>query len=216
VKQFAIIGLGNFGATVAAELTKLKCKVTAVDIDRGRVQGLPDRAHQAILADATDRAFLQQLGVSNYDCFVVSTGKDWHASVLITLHLKELGAARVIVKANSADHAKVLERVGATQAIIPEQQMARSLSHSLANPNLVDYLPLSGEYCVAELVPPAGFVGKQLLELQLRTKYHVQVIAVKDTRTAEYDFVPGGDYTIRATDVLIVLGRQADVEKLKV
>ncbi|HUV30834.1 MAG TPA: TrkA family potassium uptake protein [Acidobacteriota bacterium] len=216
MKQFAIIGLGNFGATVAAELTKLKCKVTAVDIDRGRVQGLPDRAHQAILADATDRAFLQQLGVSNYDCFVVSTGKDWHASVLITLHLKELGAARVIVKANSADHAKVLERVGATQAIIPEQQMARSLSHSLANPNLVDYLPLSGEYCVAELVPPAGFVGKQLLELQLRTKYHVQVIAVKDTRTAEYDFVPGGDYTIRATDVLIVLGRQADVEKLKV
>ena len=215
MKNFAIIGLGNFGATVAREFSRLKCRVTAIDIDKAKVVPVDEYAHLAILADATERKFLENLEVENYDCFVVSTGKDSHAAILITLHLKELGAKRIIVKANSADHARILLKVGASEAIIPEEQMAVRLSHSLAKNNLVDYLPLTGDFYVAELAPPEDFIDKKLLDLQLRNRFHVQVIAVKDSRSDDVNFAPGGNYTIKKDDMLIILGREEDIEKIK-
>jgi trk system potassium uptake protein TrkA len=215
MKQFAIIGLGNFGSTVARELAKAGFQVTAIDSEKSRVQLLQDYLHPVILANATDRKFLENLEVKNFDCIIVSTGADSHASILTTLLLKELGAQRIVVKANSADHAKILLKVGASEAIIPEQQMAVKLSRSLAQPNLVDYLPLAPDFYVAEIVPPAAFVGRKLMELQLRTKFKVQVIAVKDRQTDQFDFVPGGDYTVRASDLLVVLGQEVDINKIK-
>lgn len=215
MKNFAIIGLGNFGATVARKLSELGCRVTAIDSDKAKVQPLNDVAHLAILADATDRSFLQNLEVDSYDCFVVSTGKDSHAAILITLHLKELGAKKIIVKANSSDHARILTKVGATEAVIPEKQMAERLSHSLAKPNLIDSLPLTGGFYVAELAPPEDFVGKQLLEVQLRSRYHVQVIAVKDGAGGSVTFAPGGEFRFKKSDILVVLGKETDIEKIK-
>jgi len=215
MKKFAVIGLGNFGATVARELYTLDCRVTSIDADKTKVQSLEEFSHMSIIADATDRKFLENLGVEEYDCFVVSTGKDSHASILITLHLRELGAKVIIVKANSPDHARILMKVGATEVLIPEEQMARRLSHSLARPNLIDFLPLTQEYCVAELEPPSNFVGKQLQELKLRPKHHIQVIAIKDSSSGAFNFAPGGEYKIRERDILIVLGREEDINKLK-
>ncbi|HDL03467.1 MAG: TrkA family potassium uptake protein [Candidatus Zixiibacteriota bacterium] len=215
MKKFAVIGLGNFGANVAIELSKLDCKVTAIDIDKNKVQSLQDFAEMAIIADVSERSFLENLGVDNYDCFIVSTGKDSHASILIALYLKELGAAQIIVKANSEDHARILYKVGATEAIIPEKQMALKLSHSLARQNLIDQLPLTGEYYVAEIAPPDDFINKRLMELQLRTKYHVQVIALKDSITGEFEFAPGGEYTIKKNDILVVLGKEQDIVGFK-
>jgi len=108
-----------------------------------------------------------------------------------------------------------LRKVGATEAIIPEEQMAFKLSRSLAQPNLIDFLPLTSDYYVAELAPPDKFVNKRLEEVKLRTKYHVQVIAVKNAATGGFDFVPGGDYEIKSTDILVVLGREEDINKVK-
>ncbi len=215
MKDFAVIGLGNFGANVARELTKLECKVTAIDVDKTRMEALRDDVEVAILSDATDRAVLENLDVPHFDCFVVSTGKDSHASILITLHLHELGAQRIVVKANSADHARILAKVGATKALIPEKQMATQLSRTLAQPNLVDFLPLTGDYSVAELVPPKKFIGAQLADLRIRTEYRVQVIAVKDSDSDEYRFAPGGDCRIKAADILVVLGKDVDIDKLR-
>ena len=215
MKNYAIIGLGNFGAAVARELSELGCRVTAIDIDKAKVQPLDDIAHLAIVADATERSFLDNLEVDSYDCFVVSTGKDSHAAILITLHLKELGAKRIIVKANSGDHARILTKVGATEAVIPEEQMAERLSHSLAKPNLIDSLPLTGGFYVAELASPEGFIGKQLLEVQIRSRYHVQVIAIKDSASGKVTFAPGGEYRFKRNDILIVLGKEEDIEKIK-
>jgi len=214
-KKFAIIGLGNFGATVARELAELKCRVTAIDIDKNKVQDLDDKAEIAIVADSTERKFLENLGVDNYDCFVISTGKDSHAAILITLHLKELGAKKIIVKANSSDHARILKKVGANEALIPEEQMAMRISHSLAKSNLLDFLPLSGDFYVAELKPGKDFLNKMLKDLQIRSEYHVQVIAVKDSVTEDISFAPGGDYKIKKTDILVVLGKDEDIEKIK-
>jgi len=215
MKEFAVIGLGNFGATVARELSTLKCKVTAIDMDSARVEELQDEVHTAIVANASERKFLDNLEVEKFDCFVVSTGVDSHASILIALHLRELNAKQVIVKANSDDHAKILRKVGADEAIIPEEQMAVRLSHSLAQSNLIDYLPLASDHYVAELVPPESFLGKSLSELQLRVQYNIQVIAVKNKFSGDYNLVLNGDFKISDSDVLVVLGKGKDIEKIK-
>jgi trk system potassium uptake protein TrkA len=213
MKEFAVIGLGNFGATVVRKLAEYKCRVTAIDTDKTRIQAIQDQPITAVLADATDRKFLENLEVERFDSVVVSTGEDTHASILVTLHLKELGAKRIIVKARSEDHAKILRKVGATEAIIPEQQMAIGLSRSLAKANLIDYLPLATGYYVAELPAPEKFVDKTLQELKLRKKFNIQAIAMKDSSTGEFNFAPGGDYRVKSTDVLVVLGKEKDIEK---
>lgn len=215
MKEFVVIGLGNFGATVARELARQKCRVTAIDRDEHRVQDLQDLVHIAVVADATDRRLLENLDVAKFDAFIVSTGVDSHASILITLHLKELGAQQIIVKANSADHSKILIKVGADDAIIPEEQMAGRLAHSLAQANLVDYLPLSADHFVAELVPPETFVGKSLKTIGLRSEFNLQVIATKHSRTGEYAFAPGGEYVVGEHDLLVILGKEEDIERLR-
>jgi trk system potassium uptake protein TrkA len=215
MKEFAVIGLGNFGASVAKKLAEFKYHVTAIDATKARVQALKDDVHLCILADATEREFLENLNIKEFDCVVVSTGEDTHASILITLYLKELGAKRIVVKAKSEDHAKILMKLGADEAIIPEKEMAIRVAHSLTRPNLIDFLPLTEHYIVAEVMTPSYFVGKTLKELKLRSKYHIQLIAAKDSSTGTFEFAPSGDYMVKQSDSLFVLGREADVEKLR-
>ncbi len=215
MKEFAIIGLGNFGATVARELTLADCRVTAIDVDKSVVQELRDDTDLAIVADATERAFLANLEVEKFACFVVSTGNDPHASILITLHLKELGAKRIVVKAISGDHAKILMKVGASEALIPEKLMATRLANSLAGSNLLDFLPLTGEFYVVELHPPSHFVGKTLKELDIRVKFNCQIIAIREGESGDINPVPGGDYVIGEHDILFALGKGGDIDKMK-
>ncbi|OQX90970.1 MAG: hypothetical protein B6D58_09120 [candidate division Zixibacteria bacterium 4484_95] len=215
MKEFVVIGLGNFGATVAKQLYQLGCNITAIDVNKARVQDLQEHTHQAIIADATDRKFLENLEVKNFDCFVVSTGEDSHASILISLYLKELGAKKIVVKANSTDHVKILLKVGATEALIPEEEMALKLAHSLAFPNVLDFLPLSEEYSIAELVPPPKFAGKSLIDLELRSKHHIEVIAIRDVLTRKLQFIPSAGYQIKDSDILVVLGKDEDIEGIR-
>ncbi|MEW6051321.1 MAG: TrkA family potassium uptake protein [Candidatus Zixiibacteriota bacterium] len=215
MKEFAVIGLGNFGAMVARKLHELGCKITAIDVDKNKVQDLQDHAHQAIAADARERRFLEHIGVDSYDCFIVSTGQDSHASILITLHLNDLNAKRIIVKANSADHSKILYKVGADEVVIPEEDVASKLARSLAQPNLLDFLPLSDEYSIAEIAPPPRFYGKSLTDLNLRSEFRLEVIAIKDVLTGDFQFIPGPSFKIKDTDILVVLGRQVDIERIR-
>jgi trk system potassium uptake protein TrkA len=215
MKNFIVIGLGNFGSTVVRELSGLKRKVAAIDIDKAKVQAVREMAHLAIIADASEKEFTESLNVDNYDCAIISTGKDSQAAILITLHLKELGVKKIIVKANSEDHAKVLTKVGADEAIIPEENMAIRIAHSLARSNLVDFLPLSAGHYVAEIAAPEKFIGKTLAELDLSRKFQVQVIASKGTKSGEFEFAPGGGYRIKENDLLVVLGKEEDIEKIR-
>ncbi len=215
MKNFIVIGLGNFGSTVVRELSKLERKVAAIDLDKAKVQAVRELAHLAIIADATEREFTEDLSVENYDCVIISTGKDSQAAILITLHLKELGAKKIIVKANSSDHAKVLKKVGADEAMIPEENMAIRIAHSLARSNLIDFLPLSEGHYIAEIATPKKFIGKTLAESKLGKEYHVQVIASKSSESGKFKFAPGGDYLMKENDLLVVLGKEADIEKIR-
>jgi trk system potassium uptake protein len=215
MKEFCILGLGNFGATVARKLAEAGQRVSAVDSDKNKVQAMQEFVHLAIFGDATDRKFLENLEVKNYDCCVVSTGEDSHASILIALYLKELEAKKIVVKANSEDHARILMKVGADETIIPEQEMAVKVARNLAQPNVLDYLPLTEEYSIAEVVPPHQFVGKSLMDLQLRSNYKTEVIAIKDTATNKFKFIPNAAYKLKETDVLVVLGKEESIESMR-
>lgn len=215
MRQFCVIGLGNFGAMVARQLAGLNCRVTAIDVDKTKVQTAQEYVHLAIVGNAADKKLLENLEVGNFDCFVVSTGEDSHASILISLYLKELGAKNIVVKANSADHARILHKVGADKAIIPEEEMAVKVAHGLAKPNVIDFLPLSDEYSIAEVLAPEKFVGKSLMNLRLRQDYQIEVIAIKDGETGLISFIPHAGHKIKKSDVLIVLGLHENIEKLK-
>ena len=216
MKQYLVIGLGNFGATVVRELSRLGCRVTAVDRDRDKVQLMKDVASVvAIVGNAANHEFVARLQVPNFDGVLVSTGEDSHASILITMYLKELSAQAIIVKANSVDHAKILTKVGATQTVIPEQQMAAKVAHSLAQPNMIDFLPLASNFVVAELKPAAHLVGRRLKDSHIRAEYQVQVIAVRKAPSDRLIFVPDGDYVIQASDVLFVLGLESDIVRMR-
>ncbi len=215
MKHFTVIGLGNFGSTVAQELAKLDVKVTAVDSDREKVQKFGDQESLvAVIGDATNQEFLARLEPQLSETVVVSTGADHHASILITLYLKEMGVKNIIVKANSADHARILMKVGATQTPIPEKQMAIKLARALVQPNLIDFLPLSTEFVVAEIRPTDELIGKSLADSHIRTKHRVLIVAVRKG-SDKIIFAPGGTYQLEQSDVMVVIGNEKDITRLK-
>jgi len=215
-KSYLVIGLGNFGSTVVRELSRLNCKVTAVDQDREKVQLIKDvPLVTAVVGRADSHEFLERLNVADFDSVVVSTGEDSHASILITMYLRELKAESVVVKANSQDHAKILTKVGATQTVIPEQQMAVKVAHSLAHPNLIDLLPLTNDFVVAELAPNESLIGKKLKDSEIRSRFRIQVVAVRKAERSNLVFVPDGEYQIMSDDILIVLGLESDIVRMK-
>jgi len=215
MKQFLIIGLGNFGLGVAKTLYQEGNDTTVLDKDKIRIQMIQQFSNQAILGDATDRKILEQLDVDKFDGAIISTGEDQHAAILITLYLKELGCQRIIAKADNSDHGKILLAVGAYNVIYPEEEMAKKLARSLSNPNFLDYIPLGAEYTVAEIAPPKRFYGKTLAQLKLRQEFNTELIAVKDVVSGIPKFIPPPTYVFKDTDIMICVGRLEDLEKIK-
>ncbi len=209
-----VIGLGNFGSALARRLYELGHQVTVLDLDQKALGAVQDFADQAVAADATDRAVLEELGLDIADAAVVSLGDNMAASILATLHLKEMNLKRIIAKAISAEHEKILKRVGASEVIFPEREAAVRLATSLAHPNLLDYLPLGGDFSVAEVAPVSEWVGKTLPEINLRRKYQVNVIAIRELVPERMTVLIRPDYRIKDSDVLVVLGKQEDIQRL--
>jgi trk system potassium uptake protein TrkA len=210
----AVIGLGNFGSALARRLYELGHQVTAVDSDPKALSRVQDYADQAATADATDRAALEEVGVQLADAAVVSLGDHLGPSILCALHLKEMEVGRIVAKAISQEHERILRRVGAGEVIFPEREAAERLATALVNPNLLDFLPLGQDFSVAEVAPPEEFVGKSLAELDLRRNYGVNVIAIKELVPERMSVIIQPDYKIKDSDVLVVLGRHEDIEKL--
>jgi len=215
MKRVVVIGLGIFGFNIAKDLYENGIEVIAIDKNKDIIQKIKDFSTKAILADGTDKEVIESIGIQGDDIVIISFGEDLAASTLITLHLKEAKVKTIIVKAPNEDHKRVLERVGATQVIIPEREMADKVAKSLISPNVLDYIPLSEDYTISEVVPPTSFMGKTIGELRLRTKYHVEVIAVREMLPDRVTMVPKADFVIKDSDVLVVIGKTADVQKIK-
>jgi trk system potassium uptake protein TrkA len=214
-QRVVVIGLGIFGMNLVKELCKSGIEVVAIDKSKETVQKARDCATKAIVADGTDQDVMNAIGVREDDIVIVSFGEDLAASTLITLHLKQMKVKTIIVKAPNEEHKLILEKVGATEVIIPEKEMADKIAKSLVSPNVIDYIPLADDYMIGEIAPPAGFIGKTIGELQLRGKYHIDVIAVRDMLTEKITMVPAANFVVKDSEVLIVVGREEDVDKIK-
>jgi trk system potassium uptake protein TrkA len=179
------------------------------------IQKIRNFSTKAVLADGTDKEVIDSIGMQEDDVVIISFGEDLAASTLITLHLKEMKVKHIIVKAPNEEHKHVLEKVGATEVIIPEKEMADKVAKSLISPNVLDYLPLSKDYTICELVPPASFMGKTIGDLHLRRKYHIEVIAVREILPDKLTMVPRADFVVKDSDVLVVIGKEEDIQKIK-
>ena len=212
-KQFAVIGLGRFGSSVARFLSGMKYEVLAIDNNPERVQSLAQIVTQAVTADSTDEETLRALGLRNFDVVVVAIGSDIQASILTTLILKELGVPRLVAKAQNDLHGKVLARIGADRVIYPERDMGLRVAHQLISPNILEHIELSPEYGIVEMEAAPGMIGKNLRELGIRAEFGCSVLAIKtDSRM---NISPGAEDVIRKGDVLVIVGRNSDLNRLE-
>lgn len=212
-KQFVIIGLGRFGASVAKTLYALGHDVLAIDSNEDLVQEISDSVTHAVQMDATDENALRTLGLRNFDVAVVTIGANIQASVMATLLVKEMGIKYIIAKGNSDLHAKVLYKIGADRVILPEKDMGVRVAHNLVSSSILDYIELSPDYSIIEIESPKEWYGKSMKELSLRSKYGINVMAIK--RQNEVNISPDADDVINKDDIVVAIGSAEDLTKLE-
>lgn len=223
MRQFAVVGLGRFGSSVAKTLAGKGHQVLAIDISEDMTQDISDEVTQAVCLDATDEKALRAVGIENVDVAIVGIGTNLEASILITLNLKEIGIKEIVCKAISEDHKKVLEKIGATKVIQPEREMGTRVANTLVSTSVIEHIELSGESSIVELIPPKDFIGKSLREIDVRAKFGLNVIAVKKripsaSKKEEEEILnvsPQAEDVINKGDILVVLGPNENIEKLK-
>ena len=213
MKSYIVIGLGRFGSSVARELCRFGCEVLAIDVNNDLVSQVADDVTHAVVGDGQDKEVLRTLGAAEFDCAIVAIGGDLAASVLVTMNLKELGVARIVCKAHDETHRRVLEKLGADQVVIPEQEYASRLARSLSSPNALDYIELSDEYGIIEVPAPTGWEGKSLKGLNVRAKLGINILAVR--RGANFNVSPSADFSLMQGDIMVVLGDNRALKKVQ-
>jgi len=208
-RQFAVIGLGIFGSTVAKTLGQLGETVIAIDEDEAKVNAIKDFVAYAKQANATDPLSLREAGVANCDTAIIATGNS--SAIIITLVLAEMGVKKIIAKADDEIHGMALQKVGATKVVFPEQDSGIRLANQLVSSEILEYIEISKEYSVQELAVPRGLIGKTLMQLDFRKKYNVSIIAIK--RKDEIIVVPSRTDELKQGDILFLIGRHANIKK---
>jgi trk system potassium uptake protein TrkA len=212
LRQYVVIGLGRFGTSVAQTLYQMGCEVLAIDSDEEKVQAMASIVTHAVQADATDESAMRALGLRNFDVAIISIG-DIQASILATLVLKEMGINRLVAKALSELHGRVLEKIGADKVIYPERDMGMRVAHNLVSGSIVDYVELAPGYSIIEVLAQGEFTGRTLKELDLRARFGVSIMAIK--RGSQVIVAPGADDYIQPGDKLIAMGRDEMLELLE-
>lgn len=211
--QFAVIGLGRFGSSLATELVSRGYEVLGIDINEETVQDLSHSLTYAVEADSTDENMLRSLGIRNFDCAVVAIGDDIQASILTAILLKDLGVKKVVAKALTELHGKVLKRIGVDHVIFPERDMGVRVAHQLVSPNLLDYIELSDKYTIAEFTVPPAMSGQSLMDVNIRAKYGCSIVAIN--KSSEMIIAPRADDIMELNDVLVVIGTREQIEQLE-
>ena len=214
MKTYLVIGMGRFGSAVAARLYELGNEVLVVDENEENIQAIASRVTHAVVGDARDEAVLGALGARNFDCAIVAIGGDLAASILVTLALKELGIPAVICKASNETFKRALEKVGADRVVIPEREMAVKLAQSLSSSNVLDFIELSDDFGIAEVVVPDNWADRSIRELNVRAKYGVTILACQQPGE-KLQVQPGAENVIRAGATVTVLGANERIARLQ-
>ncbi|MGH7552213.1 MAG: potassium channel family protein [Longimicrobiales bacterium] len=213
MKRFVVIGLGNFGTSAAESLHALRHDVIAVDINEAAVERIAPHVSRAVVADGRNAQTLERVGVKNADAAVVSTGDDITASILATLALRDLGVHEVFVKVISNDHARVMEKLGATETIFPERDSAMRLATRISHSSILNYVRLAPDFSIQEMAVPTRWIGMSLRDLRLRDRYSISVVAVHDVLTDAIVPAPDPDSPLKDSDTLLVAGKDADLAR---
>lgn len=212
-KQFVVIGLGSFGSSVAKTLYSLGNEVLAVDSDEAVVREIADSVTHAVQVDTSDEKSLKDLGISNLDVAVIGIGSDIQASIMATLIVKELGVKYIISKAHDERHAKLLYKIGADRVVFVERDMGVRVAHNIFASNILDYIELSPDYNIAEIVVPEEWYGKTLREIDVRANYGLSVIGIK--KDHDVNVAPRADDRVGADDVIIAIGATKELSKFE-
>ena len=221
MRQFAVIGLGRFGWSVAKTLSKQGHQVLAIDKDEELVQEISEFVTEAVQVDSTDEKNLKAVGIMNVDVAVVGIGANLETSVLTTLILKQLGIQHIVARAVTDEHGKVLEKVGADKVVFLERDMGSRVALSLISPSILEHIELSPEFSIMEVVPPKEFIGKSISDLDVRAKYGLNIIAVHKKelsaagRCGELNVAPKADYVVKQGDIFIIIGSNNNLTKFK-
>lgn len=212
MKSFLIIGMGKFGHHMCQNLAALGNEIMAVDEIDEKVEDVVDIVTSAKIGDCTKMDVLESFGVNNFDACIVCIGDNFQSSLEITYNLAELGARYIISLASTDIHAKFLLRNGANQVIYPERDMADRLAVSISNDSIFDYIRISDEYSIMEITPLKSWIGKNIIQANIRAKHHINVLAVKDSQGRVS--MPGVEYIFNLDDHVMIMGKQDDIDKL--
>lgn len=222
MRRIAVIGLGRFGMALARNLGKLGAQVVAIDRSIQLVNEIRDEVDLAVRLDSTDKDALIAQEIDKVDIGVVAIGENFEASLLTTVLLHKFGVPRVICRAQTMFHAEIFRQIGASEVIQPEISSGEQTARRLANPNLADLIDLAEGFSLVEIRTPSDWVGKALKILELRTRFHVNLVAIKRPPEAEGEIVlppeivsvPGPDHVLEKTDMLMLVGSHEAIEAL--
>lgn len=212
-KEFAVIGLGRFGGSICRTLSEQGMEVLVIDTNEDRVNEYSLIASQAVVGDSTDETVLKSLGIRNFDHVIVAIGDDIQASILTTLILKELGVKNITVKAQNDYHEKVLRKIGADHVVHPERDMGQRIANNIISNNVLDYLELSDEHSIVEIVAREKLAGHSIIDLDIRAKYGINIVAIK--RNNDINVSPQANEIIEEDDILIVIGADNDINRFE-
>lgn len=208
-RDYAVIGLGRFGGSICTELSMEGMDVLAIDRDEEKVNQYRDVASYAVIGDSTDEVSLKELGIRNFDHVIVAIGENIQASILTTVILSDLGIKRITVKAQSDYHEKILKKLGAHHVVHPERDMGKRIAHNIISSNILDYLELSDEHSIVEVLAGDKMLGKTIVDLDIRARFGCNVVAIK--RGKEMNVSPNANDILKKNDVLIVIGADNDI-----
>ncbi|MFH1540609.1 MAG: TrkA family potassium uptake protein [Elusimicrobiota bacterium] len=226
MEQIAVIGLGTFGIAVAKELSKRGIQVLAIDTNERKIQEISSFITQAVVADSTDEKSIRELGLSDFNTAIIAIGDNREASILTSLILKEVGVKNIVVKGLDDIHAKVLQKIGVDKIVFPERDMGIKLAEMLLSPNIIEKIELSPEYNMAEVIVPQLFIDKTIKDVDVRAKYNLHIIGIKrkipyikdngETDFKEELFIaPPASEILQDGDILVLIGRYTDIDKVK-
>ena len=203
-KQYIVIGCGRFGSSVAKKMCQLGNEVMVIDKDEDSIENIAEQVTHTAIEDVTEERDLKSIGLGNFDVVIVAISSDIRASIMATIMAKEMGVPKIVCKAKDELQAKVLYKIGADKVVFPERDMGIRLAYNLASENILDQINLDPEYSIMEIVTPTNWVGKTIIELNLRAKYDITVLAVKTTSGLKV--MPSPNYKMQEKNILIIIG----------
>ncbi|HPG37100.1 MAG TPA: TrkA family potassium uptake protein [bacterium] len=206
-----VIGLGEFGLHLALSLSKCGCDCIVADIDAGKIDSIKNFVMKAIIADASQKNALYQIVPADADFVIIALG-DIESSITAALYLKDMKIENVYVKAISEEHERILKMMEVKNIIFPEKDMGQRFATKLMSNNLLDFLPLSEDYSVAELAPLSSMANKSLKEIDFRKEHNLSIIAIKELVPPNMVISPSAGFKIKISDILVVLGKKDAIE----